>query len=58
MIKLLTNQELNIYSGTCSDGIQNQGELSIDCGGPCKACSGMRGFLLQAIFWRSFCIEL
>jgi hypothetical protein len=24
---------------TCSDGIQNQGELGVDCGGPCTACS-------------------
>ena len=24
---------------TCSDGIQNQGELDIDCGGPCPACT-------------------
>lgn len=23
---------------TCSDGIQNQGETDIDCGGPCAAC--------------------
>ena len=23
---------------TCTDGIQNQGELGIDCGGPCPAC--------------------
>jgi len=23
---------------TCSDGIQNQGELRIDCGGPCPPC--------------------
>lgn len=23
---------------TCSDGIQNQGETGIDCGGPCDAC--------------------
>ena len=23
---------------TCSDGIQNQGETGIDCGGPCPAC--------------------
>lgn len=23
---------------TCSDGEQNQGELGIDCGGPCTAC--------------------
>ena len=24
---------------TCSDGIQNQGETGIDCGGPCPACT-------------------
>ncbi|MCH8147332.1 MAG: S8 family serine peptidase, partial [Planctomycetes bacterium] len=24
---------------TCSDGIQNQGETRIDCGGPCPACN-------------------
>jgi len=23
---------------TCSDGIQNEGELGVDCGGPCPAC--------------------
>lgn len=23
---------------TCTDGIKNQGEISIDCGGPCSAC--------------------
>ncbi len=26
-------------SATCSDGIQNQGETGVDCGGPCAACS-------------------
>ncbi|MGV8168615.1 MAG: Ig-like domain-containing protein [Candidatus Nanoarchaeia archaeon] len=26
------------YTPTCYDGIQNQGELGIDCGGPCAAC--------------------
>ena len=25
---------------TCSDGIKNQGELGIDCGGPCDPCQG------------------
>ncbi len=25
-------------SPTCSDGIQNQGEQGVDCGGPCPAC--------------------
>jgi len=24
---------------TCTDGIQNQGETGVDCGGPCTACS-------------------
>ena len=24
---------------TCSDGIQNQGETEVDCGGPCAPCS-------------------
>ncbi len=27
-----------IAQGTCTDGIQNQGEVGIDCGGPCAAC--------------------
>src|SRR3954471_24913580 len=25
-------------TASCSDGIQNQGETGIDCGGPCSAC--------------------
>lgn len=25
---------------TCSDGIKNQGEIDVDCGGPCPACQG------------------
>ena len=24
---------------TCFDGIQNQGETGVDCGGPCSSCS-------------------
>ncbi|WP_437274941.1 hypothetical protein WME90_27225 [Sorangium sp. So ce375] len=26
--------------GSCSDGLQNQGEAGVDCGGPCAPCSG------------------
>jgi hypothetical protein len=26
-------------NATCSDGIQNQGETGVDCGGPCSACA-------------------
>lgn len=34
---------------TCSDGVQNQGETGIDCGGPCAACKeGIHGT------WKSF----
>ncbi|MEE2896345.1 MAG: di-heme oxidoredictase family protein [Planctomycetota bacterium] len=33
---------LEIHDGppapTCDDGIRNQGEFGVDCGGPCKAC--------------------
>ena len=25
-------------AATCTDGIQNQGETGVDCGGPCAAC--------------------
>ncbi|MBN2422097.1 hypothetical protein JXB41_02630 [Candidatus Woesearchaeota archaeon] len=30
---------------TCDDGIQNQGETGIDCGGPCPPCEGIRPIL-------------
>ncbi len=26
-------------TATCSDGVQNQGETGVDCGGPCQACA-------------------
>ncbi len=28
----------NTSTPTCNDGIQNQGETGVDCGGPCAAC--------------------
>ena len=31
--------EIGVAAPTCSDGIQNQGEVGIDCGGPCPACT-------------------
>ncbi|MFC2100279.1 hypothetical protein ACFLRZ_00465 [Bacteroidota bacterium] len=31
---------------TCSDGIQNQGETGIDCGGPCPPCISARDSLI------------
>ena len=38
---LVVGGVFSIFSGseeTCSDGIQNQGEEGIDCGGPCEPC--------------------
>jgi len=32
--------DLSCIDPTCSDGIQNQGETSVDCGGPCQDCGG------------------
>ena len=31
-----------IHSATCSDGLVNQGEHSVDCGGPCPPCGLLR----------------
>jgi uncharacterized protein (TIGR02145 family) len=33
------NKDDNNTTATCSDGIQNQDETGVDCGGPCPACS-------------------
>jgi len=30
------------YIATCYDGVQNSGELGIDCGGPCITCTGIK----------------
>jgi cysteine-rich repeat protein len=30
----------NCLRSTCQDGLQNQGETGVDCGGPCVACGG------------------
>ena len=33
---------------TCFDGVQNQGETGIDCGGPCAACyTALRTFYIS-----------
>jgi beta-glucanase (GH16 family) len=31
---------LTTKSASCTDGVQNQGETGVDCGGPCPACGG------------------
>ena len=31
----------NCVPPTCDDGIQNQDETGIDCGGPCTGCSNI-----------------
>jgi hypothetical protein len=35
---------------TCSDGIQNQGEQGIDCGGPCRTLC-QSAFLAPSVLW-------
>jgi hypothetical protein len=35
-------ENLVCLPATCEDGIQNQGELGIDCGGPCPPCEVRR----------------
>ncbi len=35
---------------TCFDGVQNQGEVGADCGGPCEACE-LRNPKPLSIFW-------
>ena len=36
----ITNSLLNFsIAPSCNDGLQNQNEAGIDCGGPCPACS-------------------
>lgn len=37
---------------TCSDGIQNEGEQGIDCGGPCKTLC-QNDFLSPVVVWAS-----
>lgn len=34
-----SKDEDDTTTGTCTDGIKNQTETAIDCGGPCAACA-------------------
>ena len=42
---------------TCMDGILNQGEEKIDCGGPCAACAVIRYDDIEVIAYHSFSFE-
>lgn len=56
-----TNCVTPLPSPTCFDGIQNQGEKGIDCGGPCVPCNNC-DMLINAIATReniaSYSVEL
>lgn len=39
---------------TCMDGILNQGEEKIDCGGPCAACTVIRYEDIEVVAYHSF----
>lgn len=36
-------------TGTCYDGIQNQGEKGVDCGGPCPPCELKEKIVIQSL---------
>jgi hypothetical protein len=38
-ILVITCKKEDTSKSTCVDGIQNQGETGVDCGGPCPACN-------------------
>jgi len=38
---------------TCNDGIQNQGETGVDCGGPCPACPPQGETVLLASYFET-----
>jgi len=37
----------------CFDNIQNQGELSVDCGGPCQGCPSKMTANIDGVAWES-----
>src|SRR6266496_2512902 len=36
--KKSSDEDKSTPGQTCTDGIQNQGETGVDCGGPCSPC--------------------
>lgn len=38
---------------SCFDGLQNQGEIEIDCGGPCPSCPARMTATINGIPWES-----
>ncbi len=38
---------------SCSDGIRNQGEIDVDCGGPCPPCVGSMTAVVNSNSWES-----
>lgn len=49
------NEEHNSFVpvATCYDNIQNQGETSIDCGGPCNLCPAKMTATIDGAYWQS-----
>jgi hypothetical protein len=41
---------INGQQPNCYDGAQNQGEIGIDCGGPCGPCPGPRSLNISYSF--------
>ena len=39
----ILSEYIKLYLDYCKDKVKNQGEIDVDCGGPCKKC-GKRYF--------------
>ena len=52
----IDNSILRSCLGTCTDGIQNDDEKGIDCGGRCDACLGKHFHnLFVGLYFKIFC---
>jgi len=48
-----TQNNAYVPDETCSDGILNQGETEIDCGGPCQPCHSRMTALVDGNAWEA-----
>src|SRR3989338_8298314 len=58
-LAIITTTSFFVYqtvkpSASCIDGILNQEEEKVDCGGPCAACTVIRFFDIEVLSYQSF----
>lgn len=49
IIPLISLVAIKKFSGTCDDGIKNQRETGIDCGGPCPPCELKEKIIVRSV---------